>query len=68
MSGVFGAAERISMPSTQAQQATRTAQPLSQTSDAETSDAARKNRRRAASILTRGWGKPKLSEEGMLGL
>lgn len=63
MSSLFGAAERISMPSAQAQQAVRTAEPVDQLSEQ-----ARKNRRRQASLLTKDWSKPKLGYGGMTGM
>jgi hypothetical protein len=62
MSGLFGGSPDI--PSVQASpMATKTAERVEDL----TADGRRK-KRQAASILTRDWGKPKLSEQGMLGM
>lgn len=58
-----GARGGFQIPSKQAEQAKKTAEPV-----AQLSEQAKKNKRLRASMLTRGWGKPKLGEPGLLGL
>ena len=53
----------VDIPAVQAKQAVRTAEPVKQISEA-----ARKNRRRAAAFLPRGFAPPTLSQAGLLGL
>lgn len=61
MSGLFGGESDFEpMPKAQAK---RTAEALPQVSEQ-----AKKNKRLAASLLTKGWGEPKLSKAGLLGL
>ncbi len=58
-----GGDDDFEMPVAQAEQAVRTAEPLEQVSEQ-----ARKNKRLAASMLTKDWGKPKLGAAGLLGM
>ena len=51
------------MPVVQAEQAKRTAEPIK-----GLTDEAKRNRRLAASMITKDWGKPKLGAAGMLGM
>jgi len=53
----------VDLPSTQAGNLKKTAEPVEQLSEQ-----AKKNRRKAASMLPRGFEPPKLSTPGMLGL
>jgi len=55
--------KKIEMPKIKAEQAKQTAMPVEQLSEQ-----ARKNRRLAASMLTRDWSRPKLGYGGMLGV
>ena len=61
MSNLFGGGG-VDMPSRQAEQAKRTATPVKQLSED-----AKRNRRKAASLLTRTWSEPMLGAKEMLG-
>lgn len=60
---LFGGGGDDDMPAVQAEQAKRTAEPVEQISEQ-----AKRGKRRAASMVTRDWGKPKLGYAGMLGM
>ena len=66
MSGIMdlfgGGTDEPEMPSIQAEQAKRTAEPIEQLSEE-----AKKSRRMAASMITKGWETPKLGAAGLLG-
>ncbi len=60
--GMFGGKD-VDMPTATAEQATRTAEPVKQLSSA-----AKRNKRLAASMLTKDWGTPNISDAGLIGL
>ena len=60
---LFGGGGGIDIPSRKAENVSRTARPVD-----ELSEQAKKNKRLAASILTKSFAEPTLSKPGLLGL